>query len=68
MVRGSHMDRLFDVINVGAASNGLPKVLFEQLAPGGILIIPIEPIAVRKIPVRYVPLVPTGGTIKAFEC
>lgn len=79
-------DRLFDVINVGAASNGLPKVLFEQLSPGGILIIPIEchsgeqfmytiqkshtnePIAVRGIPVRYVPLVPTGGTIKAFEC
>lgn len=79
-------DPLFDVINVGAASKGLPQLLFQQLAPGGIMIIPLEcrngeqfmytfgkaqdgtPIPTPGIPVRYVPLVPTGGTLKSFEC
>lgn len=33
---------LFDIINVGAAATALPSVLFKQLAPGGVLIIPLQ--------------------------
>jgi protein-L-isoaspartate(D-aspartate) O-methyltransferase len=83
---GEESKEQFDVINVGAASEGLPKLLFQQLAPGGIMIIPLQcrsgeqymytitkssdgqVVAKRGIPVRYVPLIPTGGVSTEFEC
>ena len=33
----------FDAIHVGAAARSVPKALITQLAPGGVMIIPVGP-------------------------
>jgi protein-L-isoaspartate(D-aspartate) O-methyltransferase len=35
----------FNVIHIGAATNEIPKVLLDQLAPGGILMAPVGPVS-----------------------
>jgi len=64
--------KLFDVINIGANAPSVPHSLWEQLKPGGLLLIPLKQVftlfikdnndiqlATKKelLPVRFVPLI-----------
>lgn len=70
--RGYPDDGPYDVIHVGAATSKKPEGLLEQLAPGGVMIVPVgnwmqQMVIYKKdkegriteeetLPVRYVPL------------
>lgn len=79
---GYPQEALYDVIHVGAACPRVPRPLLDQLAPGGIMIIPVGEFfqAIRvitkdangevserdELPVRYVPLTDKASQLGSY--
>jgi len=57
----------FDAIHVGAAADDFPKALANQLAPGGVMVIPIGPTDGVQYFYRVVRVAETGDVEKDFQ-